>query len=206
MKKILVVTVLLLFAANFTLAQSKLGLQINGVANLPQGDMGDILSTGFGGEAGLTYDLSSSFQLGVLAGYYTFAFDNSVFDGTPLEGQEIDASTNIIPLMATARYFFSKSSFSPYANAKLGLQFLSVTGDDVPDNTESETETGWGVGLGFLINAGKNLNIDINASFNGTSAEFGQSTSSTSGGVVTEESSSSTGTWLGISAGVHIGL
>lgn len=205
-RKLTVIFLFIILLSVSSFAQNQAGIEVKGGAFLPQGDMGDMYKTGFGGTAGITYALSERFQLSGSAGYISFSFDNSIFDGTPIEGTEVDATLNLIPIMAGARYFFSSSDFKPYANINLGLHIFSFSGDDTNVENESETKTGWAIGVGFLIKAGNKMHVDINAGFNGTALEFKQEYSESGPGYISESSSSSTGTWFGLTAGLHFAL
>ncbi len=217
MKKLLVYS--FLFIATLINAQSGLGLNVNAGIASPGGDFGDVYNMGFGGNAGLTYDLNESIQLSASAGYYTFAFNNEFYSDLLKEAGfnitvDVDAPISIIPLMVGGKYFFSVSDFKPYVSAIVGLHIISVSGNSVNlggtnfDISQSATETkgAWGIGVGFLYKVAPKIFLNLDAKMNGNAAEVGTSTSFQTGNTTVETTSSSTTTFITVSAGVQIEL
>lgn len=217
MKKVFVV--LFLFIASLINAQSGLGLNVSAGIASPGGDFGDVYKMGFGGNAGLTYNLNESLQLSASGGYYTFAFNNEYFSDLLKDAGfnvtvDVDAPISIIPLMVGAKYFFSASDFKPYVSAIVGLHLMSVSSNSVNvgglnynvSKSATETKGAWGVGLGFLYKIAPKVFLNVDAKMNGNSAEVGTSSSFQTGTTTTTSTSSSTTTFVTVSAGVQLEL
>lgn len=218
MKKLFLL-VLLISLTTLSTAQSKFGAGINAGIASPGGDFGDIYNMGFGGNASLTYDLTPDWQLSASAGYYRFGFNDDLFNDMLKEmgvneTVDVEAPLSIIPIMVGGKYFFAQSDFKPYASVNIGLHIMSVSADDVNiggqsydvKTTETQTKGAWAVGLGFLYKVAPKIYLNLDAKFNGNSAEVSQTTTYQEGDTTVEESSTSTTTFITVSAGVQIEL
>ncbi len=164
MKKALFTVLVLLLAVSLTQAQDKgdMGVSVQGGIALPMGDFGDAYDLGFGGTGTFQYYLNKNLAITGTAGYLTWSNSQDM----------ADATFSTIPLLAGVRYFVGKGNFKPYVNGKVGLYFSSsdVTVDlgffgGEQSVSSSTTDLGVGVGAGFLMPLGKNLNLDVSASY-----------------------------------------
>lgn len=219
MKKLFSVLFLIGLLVSVSTAQSKFGIRIDGGVALPNGDFGDLYKTGFGGTAALSYELSESVELSANTGYLNFSFNDDYLNNLLKElgsniTVDVDAPLSIIPLMIGGRYYFSQSDFKPYAGALLGVHILSISAQSVImgyqkfdiQKEATETKMAWGVGIGFLYKIGNKLHLNVDAKLNGNSMETTQSRSYDSGNSYVEESSSSTTTFITITAGLQFEL
>ncbi len=209
--KITTIIYLVLFSSIFTFGQNKLSLGIDAGIASPSGDFGDIYESGFGARISGHYPLSKSFNLFASAGYYTWSFKEDYFEESN-PGSNVDASLANIPLVAGFNYFILNGKFRPYLTIEVGLHLLSFDQPTVSEGIEvtysdlSESVGGWGIGAGFLYELSPKLSLDVLAKFNGNSNEFSQTRTESGFGFFSEETTSSTMTYLTISGGVRISL
>jgi opacity protein-like surface antigen len=216
-KSILFVMILTLPALVF--AQSKISLGVNGGLALPGGTMSDLYETGYGGGINAGYDLSPDVQLFLGVNYYSHKFNNDVFNDLydffgVTEKPSVDATLSVIPVYVGARYFFAKSGFNPYAEAKIGMHFMSLKAASVKIGTEtinvskeeSVSKFGWGLGIGFQAPVSKGICVDVNVGVNGNGFEFKKSFEVSSGSSSYKEETSSTGLFYNVSAGLVFAL
>jgi hypothetical protein len=119
---------------------------LGGGLSLPLSDFGDQFNTGWHGLAAVSFT-PREFPLGfqVDGMYQRFSVD----DGG---GVDVDASSRFIQGTANAVYKFQTaetSSVRPYLIGGVGIYNSKLTGDDVPDGLESETDFGLNAGAGF---------------------------------------------------------
>lgn len=196
----------------------KFGLGISGGVAVPSGDMGDIYKTGVGGSLTLVLPLPLPIEISASVGYYSFKFNNDYFSSQLKTGTnstvtvDVDAPLNLIPLTVNARYYFVPVAIRPYGEITLGVGIASLknvslestSGNSMAIKTEekSETKQYFSVGAGVLIGIGVVADLDVNIRYALLGQEFSQMTAS-SGSV---SYSSSTGTYLGINAGLRLKL
>jgi hypothetical protein len=134
------------------LAQGGASFSLGGGLTLPLGDFGDAAGTGFHGLAAVSF-VPSGFPVGIQV---DGMFHRLGVDDDPVFG-DVDANFQIIQGTANAVYTFTtseESSFHPYLIGGVGLYNMKLTGDDVPDGLDSETDFGINAGAGFDFQAG----------------------------------------------------
>ena len=195
----------------------KFGLGINGGVAIPSGDMGDIYKTGVGGSVTFVLPLPIPVELSASIGYYSFKFNNDYFatqlktytGSTPVV--DVDAPLNLIPLTVNARYYMTPIGIRPYGEVNVGIGIASMknvylqgSGNSMSIKTDdkSETKQYLAAGVGVLIGVGIVADIDVNIRYALLGQEFSQMT--TTGNTVSY--SSSTGSYLGINAGLRLKL
>lgn len=116
-------------------------LGISGGASVPLGDFGDAVDMGFNVTGHLAVQPSvSPVGLRFDVGYNRWAVDG------------LDANIRMLSGTANAMFMLpasSGSSIRPYVSGGLGLYNGGVSGDDVPDDTDSETDFGVNAGIGI---------------------------------------------------------
>ncbi|MBN8545828.1 MAG: hypothetical protein J0L60_06810 [Ignavibacteria bacterium] len=218
MKKIYTLLfILALVPLTFGQIVPKFGLGINGGVAIPSGDMGDIYKTGVGGSVTFVLPLPIPVELSASIGYYSFKFNNDYFatqlktytGSTPVV--DVDAPLNLIPLTVNARYYMTPIGIRPYGEVNVGIGiaslknvFLQGSGNSMSIKTEdkSETKQYLAAGVGVLIGVGIVADIDVNIRYALLGQEFSQMT--TTGNTVSYSSSS--GSYLGINAGLRLKL
>ncbi|GAB1348173.1 hypothetical protein MASR1M107_03840 [Ignavibacteriales bacterium] len=223
MRKIYAVLFVLFFVPlTFGQLIPKFGLGVNVGVALPQGDMGDLYKTGYGGSLTVILPIPGPFEVSASVGYNAFKFNNDYInklfkEQTGTDPQlDLDMPLSIVPLTANARYYFTPALVRPYAEVNLGISMGTVKAT-VPDPQpgkpynvktaeSSETKQFLGVGVGIVIGMGLVADIDVNARYALLGHEFAQYTTTTSGGSTTYTESKSNGSYLGISAGVRVKL
>ncbi len=147
------------FAVN-TNAQSKMQLGIGPFVGLPMGTFGDITELGYGGavqgELGMGDNLNGTLTTGYL-----------IFGG---KSQTIGEFTfdygdwSVIPVLVGSKYYFAQGV---YGMVQAGLNFTSYTnkiplpGGGTIDVSVSDTEFGYGVGLGYELPMGASGALDL---------------------------------------------
>ncbi len=200
----------------------KFGMAVGGSVAMPQGEMGDLYKTGYGGYFTLILPIPGPFEISATAGFNTFKFNNEYInklfkDATGTDpGLDLDIPLTIIPVTANARYYFLPALVKPYAEVNLGLSFGTIKArvpDPLPGNPyhmrsaeSSETKQYLGVGAGVVIGLGIVADLDINARYALLGHEFAVSTTTVSGGSVTYTESKSNGSLFGINAGLRLKL
>lgn len=163
MKKALIVLVALLCLAGITNAQGKFGVSVQGALSLPMGDFGDACKTGFGGLGTFTYTLNKNLDIVATAGYLTYDYKN-------ISG----ATFSTIPILGGVRYYFAAKNFKPYVTGELGVysskaKMKTVIWGVTFESESTSTDFGFTAGGGFLYQMGKNLDLDVTATFNSIS-------------------------------------
>lgn len=162
MKKLFVL-IAFLFAFNFANAQ-QMALGVGANVFMPMGTFGDVVGTGFGGNAKFEYKLQPGLHLTGAVGYLTFSEKEEGFGW----------QYSVIPVLAGAKYYFSKT-MPFYGMAEVGMNFASITvkipsyviggvtygGGEV---SESGSEFGFNFGAGYELPLGKAA-LDIYAKY-----------------------------------------
>ena len=166
MKKILSVFVVLFLFTGLVNAQDRMAIGFNAGIALPMGDFGDGYDMGFGGNAVFVYHTNPNLDITGSAGYLTWS------------SKVGDFTFSSIPVLAGVRYLFGKGKFNPYVAGEVGVHFttvdipeIEILGITVGGGSVSDTFFGFGAGAGFLMEVGKNMNLDVNAKFNSISSE-----------------------------------
>ncbi len=200
-------------------AQTKLGIGVEGAYLSPTGDFGNVYKSGFGGLASLTYNVTNNIQLSLSSGYSQFSFNNDQFNQLlndflnafgATANVNINSNLKIIPVMLGGKYFFTSTTFKPYAALDLGLHIVSVSGTSVQVNgqtinavaSQSKAVTAWGLGVGFMYQVAPKVCINVNAKINGDNLEVGTNFSESGTGYSSSQSSTSTVTFLSVNAGL----
>ena len=147
-----VVGAVLMATAGVAPALGQASFSLGGGVTLPLGDFGDAAGTGFHGLAGVSFVPSGS-PVGIQV---DGMFHRLGVDDDPVFG-DVDANFQIIQGTANAVYTFTtseESTFHPYLIGGVGLYNMKLTGDDVPDDLDSETDFGINAGAGFDFQAG----------------------------------------------------
>lgn len=218
MKKSHLLLTLMLFAPlAFGQLVPKFSLGVSGGVALPQGDMGDLYKTGFGGAVTLVLPIPLPVELSASVGYHTFGFNNDKFNETlKLAGSnktaDVDAPLNLIPITVNARYYFTPVGVRPYAEAALGIGIASLKNVYIEGNSPnafsikttdvSETKQFFSLGAGVLIGVGVIADLDVNVKFGVLGQKFSQMTFDGSTLTYTE----SNGSFIGINAGLRFKL
>lgn len=183
-----VLIIVLVIAFSGIVNAQKMGAGVQVGVGLPMGDFGDACKTGFGGSGTFLYSLNPELSLTGSIGYYTFTYKNWS-----------DASFSTVPVLVGARYALGKGSFAPYIGAELGFHFCSyqtkastsqVMGItyEMPSLSGNSTDFGFAPIIGFLMPISPKVNLDVNLKYN----------------IISTSGSSSS--FLGINAGVQMGL
>lgn len=157
-------------------AQEKFHLGVGPFIGIPMGSFSDITSIGFGGlaqgELEFTDKVVGTGQIGYL-----------VFSGksiTDIFGDSFDyGNWSVIPVLAGVKYYISPNF---YGEAQLGLNFTSYT-NTIPvynfftgtyttqDVSASDTNFGYGFGVGYEIPVGTGNSIDFFAKFGSVASD-----------------------------------
>jgi opacity protein-like surface antigen len=124
---------------------------LGGGLTLPLGDFGDFASTGWHGLAGVSF-MPANVPVGIQVDgmYQRLGVDDDLTLGDDVSNQIIQGTAN-----AVYRFQVSEDTkIRPYIIGGVGLYNFKLTGDDVPDNFESETDFGINAGAGFDFEAG----------------------------------------------------
>lgn len=186
MKKFVLLLAVVFMFAGLSLAQSKMGLSVQGSLAFPTGDFGDAAGTGFGGVGTFMYEVSPMLAITGSVGYLTWGPKEDL-------GEGFDYSLSTIPVLVGVRYSFGKGNFLPYVLAEVGMHFLSsevtLTIFDEPFTfSESESKFGFAPGAGFYYYFNPKTALDVNVKYNSISTE------------------GSTTSYLGVNAGVAFAL
>lgn len=131
------------------------GLQI------PGGDGGEGLNTGWGAAATFYYQLlTRQTFISLSAGYNEFGIDGS------------NASITVIPLLVGLRYNFALTGFQPYIGAEIGIYMQSLS---VSDNTVSvdvsESDAGIAPKVGFRYPLAPGFDFDASLKYHNVFAD-----------------------------------
>lgn len=197
MKKILkVVGVALCLVAFGQTAKAQFSAGVN--AALPMGNVGDVISLGFGVSLGYDYALDDKMSIGGEAGFTFFPTKDPDFiedkyaDGTK-HYDSYSRSYSMIPILANFKYYFADNTNGLYGIGSLGLTSLmyKVSYTRNEQKIDWTPSTGWsysyekksyedsfsgtylsfGAGLGYIINE----KIDLSARYLTVSSKGGSS-------------------------------
>ncbi|MEX2115666.1 MAG: outer membrane beta-barrel protein [Bacteroidota bacterium] len=160
MKKLLSVFVVALCLAGTASAQEG-AMSVGGGLNLglPMGDFGNIAGFGFGFQARFQYGLTNDLALAGSFGYISFSEKNS-------------ASSSVMPILASGRYYFTPGDGRPYGQADLGLTTFSQTfnfnfgGLGGFAGSASSTNFSIGFGGGYETKLNDKWSLDFGAGYN----------------------------------------
>lgn len=144
MKKLLFVA---LFAFAATAAFSQGRFSVGAELALPQSDLGDAVSTGFGVSVRYESPINSNLSWMGTIGYLSFG-----------EKDNQGLTVSMIPVMAGAKYYFNESFNGFYGGAELGLSFSKAKLDGFGD--DSSTDFGFAPQVGYHI-----ANLDFSARY-----------------------------------------
>ncbi len=223
MKRLFTLLFVLAFVpATFGQLIPKFGMAVGANVALPQGEMGDLYKTGYGGYFTVILPIPGPIEISATAGFNTFKFNNEYINNLYKEatgtdpGLDLDIPLTIIPVTANARYYFLPALVKPYAEVNLGLSFGTIKArvpDPQPGNPynmrsaeSSETKQYIGIGAGLVIGMGVVADLDVNVRYALLGHEFAIQSTSVSNGTVTYTESKSNGSYVGISAGLRLKL
>jgi len=160
MKKLLSVFVIALCLAGTASAQQG-AMSVGGGLNLglPMGTFGDVAGFGFGFQARFQYGLNDQLALAGSLGYISFSEKNSV-------------SSSALPILVSARYYFTPGEGRVYGQADAGLTSLSQTfnisfgGFGSVSGTGSTTNFSIGFGGGYEMPLANKWSLDFGAGYN----------------------------------------
>ncbi len=132
-------------------AQGGAKFSLGGGVTLPLSDFGEVASTGFHGLAAVSFQ-PANFPVGIQVDgmFHRFGMDDDFTLGA-------DVNTQVIQGTANAVYRFTVSEetkIRPYLIGGVGYYNFKLTGDDVPDGLDSESDIGINAGAGFDFAAG----------------------------------------------------
>jgi len=118
-------------------------LSIGAELGLPMGDFGDLANMGFGGTLRYEYPMGDNVGLTVTAGYLTFS--GKEFEILP--GTSLKYSTNMIPVQAGVKYYFTDQQEGLYGMAEIGIHNSKA---DV-EGAESTTDLSYAPEVGYHL-------------------------------------------------------
>ncbi|MBK7712184.1 MAG: outer membrane beta-barrel protein [Bacteroidales bacterium] len=131
---------------------------------LPTGDMGDVLKTGFGLDLLGKYMVNDNLAVGVDVGWSRFGIDMSGYD---LSGVDAKGSGSYVPITALLEYHFGTGKVRPFLGANVGLYTakvkVTVQGMSVSD---SQTNFGFAPVGGIEYDIQDNLAFTANLKYN----------------------------------------
>lgn len=134
MKKFFLITLCTLFMSAISFAQTgNNSVGIRAEVGVPIGDFGDAYSTGFGGSVIGLFGIGTASQISVRSGYMKFKYDVN----------NIDASSNLIPIMAGYRHNFSGFYLQPEVG--VGMLGFKLSGGE----SDHESKFAWAIGAGI---------------------------------------------------------
>ncbi len=176
MKKLLsLVVVLVMVFAVSNHAQDKFHLGVGPFIGIPMGSFGDVTSIGFGGLAQGELEFTPQVVGTAQVGYILFSGKSVTESGFSFDYGD----WSVIPVLAGVKYYFNPSF---YGEAQLGLNFTSYT-TTVPDFnfftgtyttrevSFSDTNFGYGFGVGYVIPVGAKGSIDFFAKFGSVASD-----------------------------------
>lgn len=208
----------LFFSTSF--AQSKFGIETNGVAAFPQSDFGDFYKIGTGGSISFFYNSSERLSFALTSGYLNFNFDNEKFNSNVKsvypDAQNVDFNIGFktIPLLLETRFYLSDNDIKPFFSVDIGLHFLNFSLPSIVDSnaaqittiSKSEVKIGVGIGAGILLPLNEFIKLEFAAKYNSINEQTQQSATYVSQYTVTINSSNTPVTFYTISAGILIQL
>lgn len=79
-------------------SQGNIGISVQGGMTLPIGDLGDVVSPGYGGTGFLFFELSPGIEITATSGYFMWDADLEV----------VDMTLTSVPLLLGVRYYFGE--------------------------------------------------------------------------------------------------
>ena len=116
-------------------------LGISGGASFPVGEGSDGVDMGFN----VTGHLAVQPSVSPVGLRFDLGYNRWAVDGFDANVRTISGTANAMFMLPAS----SGSSIRPYISGGLGLYNSGVSGDDVPDNTDSETDFGLNGGVGI---------------------------------------------------------
>lgn len=163
MKKLVLVLLAVLAVSTVSFAQ-KGSMAIGGDLGilLPMGDMGDVLSMGFGICPTFDYMMNEKLALAGTVGYVSW--------GAKEEIAGLETSFTDIPIKAGAKYYLGAGGMKPYLLGEFGIHMLtaSVKGTIMGysfDESASETDMGFAVGGGMEMPMGEKMKLNFLAQY-----------------------------------------
>ena len=209
MKKILAMVFgLVLAAASVSFAdslaaapQGNFVVSVNGVVGVPaSSNVASQVNVGFGGEGFVGYAFDPQFSLGVVSGYDTYSLNTSyVLKQLGLSsfppGTTVSGSLSYVPIMAEAKYAFSKTGTKPYVLLGAGLALnngsFTVSASGMTANgTINETDLLLAPGLGVAFPVSDKVDIFVQGRVD---LDFTNNNTSTPGTITYSNGGSGTG-------------
>jgi len=130
--KLLIVGLVAVCISHYAQAQSG-RLSIGFEAAQPTGDLGDAVSTGYGGSLRYEFPMGDRLGLGLTAGYITFG------------GEDDGPDWAMIPVQAFLKFYLSENQGGLYGQADVGMHNTSI---DI-EGSDGSTNFSYAFGLGF---------------------------------------------------------
>ena len=168
MKKMALVLVALVALGSLSFAQ-KGAMSIGGDVGLfmPTGDMGDLLSMGFGICPTFQYGMNEKLAITGTVGY--------VMWGAKEEILGLETSFTDMPIKAGAKYYFGEGKMKPYGLGEFGFHMLKANvkgtidmgwlGTYEVDESVSSTEIGISFGAGFEMPMNEKMDLNVLAQY-----------------------------------------
>lgn len=172
MKSIIVLaTVAVLLIAPFAVqnANAQLELTLGAGMNAPQGSYGDLTENGYALTAGLGYRFFPYAVLGFEMVYNGNKASDQAMAGL-FDGYEM--SSSILQYSGVAKLVYPIGDFSLFAKGSLGYyRGSSTVSGPIDEVSTTNTEPGYGLGGGFLINGGGNTSLIADVTYHSVSYE-----------------------------------
>ena len=128
---------------------------IGGGVSMPSGDWSDFWKMGFGGAAGIGFQVSPTMEVGARVAYTSFPFDDL---GTGLvEGGEVTT----LAILGDLKFYFTgqntEAKFKPYVSGTVGITMFKLNEAtilgvvDTPEWTEEPLTFGFGGGFDYMF-------------------------------------------------------
>ncbi|MBT8391314.1 MAG: outer membrane beta-barrel protein [Ignavibacteriaceae bacterium] len=168
-------------------AQSDFGVGANLNVNIPAGDFDEFYNTGYGGDAHFLYHLGNQAIFSFSVGYNMWklnvdAFNNKVAEAGINYRFDLESDFKIIPVLVGIKWLLAQGKKSSlYVSFKGGVYnyTLSLKGTanlilpggnsvpiEIPEVSESGTETMLALGLGYLFKLSKHWFVDFKGNYN----------------------------------------
>jgi hypothetical protein len=139
MKKIFPVILLAAVLLSFNTSYSQISLTVNGGIQLPTGDFGNIVKSGYGFSGSLGFSLPLiPIEIGLTAGYNNWAYKTQ-FDESNSGVHEFGSGINLysVPVMVGPKLFIHIPfiGFEPYLGIDAGIDYTSSTASGASSNT-----------------------------------------------------------------------
>jgi hypothetical protein len=172
MKHFFSIIALLIVISSLAFAQEgKMTLGLGAEIVLPSGTFGDVAGTGFGGTVNFLYDINDQIAISGTAGYLTWGKKS-----VGVAPYSFEYTYSAIPILAGARYYFTKCGEGLYGSAEIGFYMFSVkfkspgyTIGGVTygggEATESSSEFAFAPGIGYEMPISDVMNFDALAKY-----------------------------------------